>query len=170
MSRPLHVAAVTGGCSRFVGVGPDNREQCAQRRRSGSLLPPCALTAAGPLFDQPGEDRIAGVLRDAQSLREGQRPEVQIAWSPAEQRRVKRDDDRVASAGFGASEETLHQFVHRAPVELEPPGRVAHHRDALLHGAEGLVGQHHGHSLRGRGAGRSDIGVPMGQRQHADRA
>ena len=66
------------------------------------------------LVDQPGEHRVAGVLRNPQPVRERQIAEIEVAAPPAELRRIDGEHDGLAASGLGAS----HEAVDRSSTEL----------------------------------------------------
>ena len=105
-NEPGHALAMLTSARTAAGVG----------RGCGSRGP----AARRPLLDEPAEDRVGGVLRDALAERERQVAEVEVAGPPAEHRGVERDDDRVAARRLGPPDQALDQLVGRRPVQLEP--------------------------------------------------
>ena len=117
---------------------------------------------------QAAEDRVARVLGDALAAQEREEGRLEVARAPADRRRVERQHDRLAAARLGAADEALDELVRGAPVELEPVRAVAERLGALLHRPRRLVGEDHRHAGAARGAGDRDVGLAMGELEHAD--
>ena len=123
------------GCRQVAagvaGVVAAQRDQRAHGGggRSGLRLRLGLRRGGDPLLDEPAEDRVGGVLRDALPARERQVAEVEVARPPAEVGRVEGDHDRLAAARLGPSDQARGQVVVAAPVELvpvpEPPSAAA---------------------------------------------
>ena len=142
---------------------PDERSQHCRRhaatgysdRRSGRL-------------EQLPEHRIARVLRNAGAVHERQEREIEIARTPAEERRVECRDDCLAAAVFRAAHEAAHDLVGSAPVELEPAGAASHRGCTGLHGNRRLVREDERNALSGRASRCGEIAVCVRERQDAD--
>jgi len=151
-------------CRIRAGHLPESRDRGerdpAGRRR---LLAEC-------LLERLEEDRVARVLRDASSAEKWQVREVEVTHAPAEERRVEGQHDRRTAAPLSPRDKTRHEVVRGAPVELEPVGRIAHRSCRLLHGARRLVGEHEWDAFGGGSACSGQVGVPVSEFQHADRA
>src|SRR5207247_24540 len=63
------------------------------------------------LLQLPEKDVIGRVLRDPLAAEKGEIREVEIAYPPPEERRVERDDHRLATARLCATEQARDELV-----------------------------------------------------------
>ena len=149
------------------GIRARQLHQRAQRLWRGLRRRRVAVARA--LRHQAAEHRVARVLREPLAAQEREEGGLEVARAPADHRGVEREHDRLAAARFGARDEALDQVVRRAPVELEPARAVAQHLGALLHRPRRLVGEDHRHAGLARRARDRDVGLAVGELEHADR-
>ena len=67
-----------------------------------------------------------------------------------------------------ASDEAVDELLVGAPVRLEPPRRLPHHRGHLLHRAAATAGDDERHSVPGRGPSGEQVAVAVRERGGAD--
>ena len=145
----MSCTSVRSACGVGCGVGlPPLAEPSAIRRRNtGSLV----------YWAMPWPRRNG---RKAGSRSRGRQPTIVVS-----------SVSTIASQPHASARATRlsTSVVRRAPVELEPARAVAERGGALLHRARGLVGEDHRHPRVARGAGDRDVGLAVGELEHADR-
>ena len=157
----------------------EQERQRGQRPQPGQVIPRQPLIAeqqrplAGGrlhiLFRRHGEaaaeDRVAGVIGQAQALQLREARQRQVARPPAQCQGVQRDHDGRESGGLGPAHQAFAHLPVGGRVELEPPRSIAELGRHGLHRILRQRGGDHRDAHGGRGTRGCQVPVPVGGAQ-----